>query len=169
MAGSNPEDKPWILEQILKISPKTILDIGPGMGNYSRLVQDIRDSITLDAVEVWQPYVEQFNLTSLYDNVTIADVREHDNFNYDIVIFGDILEHMTKEEALEVWDKASKQARYAIISIPIIHYPQGAHEGNPYEVHVKDDWSVREVLSSFSHIETHKAFRVCGAFIANFK
>ena len=76
---------------------------------------------------------------------------------------------MTKEEAIELWDKVSKTARYAIISIPIIHYPQGHEHGNPYEEHVKDDWSSEEVLETFSNIKEYKEFDITGVYIARFK
>jgi hypothetical protein len=75
---------------------------------------------------------------------------------------------MPKEDAIEVWDRAAKQARWGIITIPIIHNPQEASYGNPYEVHIKDDWSVEEVLESFSHIVEYERFPITGAFIAKF-
>jgi hypothetical protein len=75
---------------------------------------------------------------------------------------------MTKEEAVAIWQSISKQARYAIISIPIVHYPQGHEHGNPYEEHVKDDWTTEEVLKTFSNITIHKAHNVVGVFVAKF-
>jgi hypothetical protein len=96
------------------------------------------------------------------------DVRDVTNFEYDLVILGDILEHMSESDAITLWDKISKQAKYAIISIPIIHYHQDAINGNPYEVHVEEDWTVEKVLEKFSHIIEHKKFEVTGTFIAGF-
>jgi hypothetical protein len=90
------------------------------------------------------------------------------SFEYDLVILGDILEHMSESDAINLWDKISKQAKYAIISIPIIHYHQDAINGNPYEVHVEEDWTVERVLEKFSHIVEHKKFEVTGTFIAEF-
>jgi hypothetical protein len=40
-----------------------------------------------------------------------------------------------------------------VISIPIHHCPQGAWGGNPYEIHVKDDWTHQEVMESFPGIK----------------
>ncbi len=169
MAGSNPENRPWILSKILEINPETILDIGPGQGTYSDLIKDAPISPIIDGVEVWEPYVEEYNLLSKYNKITIKDVREYDNFSYDLVIFGDILEHMTKEDAIAVWEKASNQAKYAIISLPIIYYPQGHWHGNPYEAHVVDNWNHTDVMNTFSHIIDSSQMNVTGAYLAKFQ
>ena len=169
MPHSDGSTKPWSMEQILKIQPKTILDCGTGSGIYSDLIRDqVRHECRLDGIEVWQPYIDEYLLEKKYDNLIKVDVREHNDFNYDLVIFGDILEHMSKEDALSLWDKVSKQAKYALIAIPIIHYPQGPAFGNPYEIHVKDDWSVAEVWDSFPYLIDHKVFDITAAFFAKF-
>jgi hypothetical protein len=90
------------------------------------------------------------------------------NFEYDLVILGDILEHMSESDAVSLWDKISKEAKYAIISIPIIHYHQDAINGNPYEVHVEEDWTMEKVLEKFKGITEYKKFEVTGTFIAKF-
>src|SRR6185503_14037275 len=95
-------------------------------------------ALTMDAVEIWRPYIRRYDLHRLYRRVLHKDIREHNIFAYDLVIFGDVLEHMTRLEALACWLKARQQARYVMMSVPIIHYPQGASHGNPYEEHVQD-------------------------------
>lgn len=165
------EGKTLIASFIKSVSSiKTILDIGAGNGTYSDLISSYNIRVDkLDAVEVWEPCVYQFNLFNKYDNVFIEDARTFNNFNYDLVIFGDVLEHMSKEEAQSLWDKAASQARFGIISIPTIHYPQGKLLGNPYEVHVKEDWSTSEVLESFPFIVNHKEYSVVSVFFADFR
>lgn len=169
MGTSHPESRAWSIEKILQSNAEYILDIGAGSGTYSKALKNAGFSGTIDAVEIWQPYIDKFNLHSKYRNVYQADVRLFDDFSYDVVIFGDILEHMTKEQALEVWKKVSFQAEMALIAIPIIHYHQGEIDGNPYEHHVKDDWSHQEVLDSFSHIVDSWQGEVVGAYWADFR
>lgn len=127
------------------------------------------DAVEVHAVEVWQPYIDQFNLVNRYNRLYSMDVRQMENFEYDLVILGDILEHMSEQEAIKLWDKISKQAKYAIISIPIIHYHQDAINGNPYEVHVEEDWNTEKVLEKFHSIIEHVEFPVTGVFVARFK
>jgi len=170
MPYSDPANKPWTAEKIKKINPKTVLDIGAGAGVYLDIIREqLGHSVIVVAVEVWQPNIEKFNLESRYDKVINKDVRELDNFDCDLVIFGDVLEHMSEEDAVKLWDKVSKQAGAAIISIPIIHYHQDANEGNPYEVHVEADWNPERVKNAFHSIVESKEFDVTGVYVARFK
>ena len=168
MPYSDPANKDWTIEQILRVPPTTVLDVGAGAGVYADLLRPALPGMHITALEPWQPYIWRFALLGKYDAVTMRDVRTVDYFDYDLVIFGDVLEHMSKDDALAVWDKVSQQARRAVISIPIIHYPQGEEEGNPYEVHVKDDWTTSEVLESFAGIDNYTEFDVTGVFFASF-
>jgi len=169
MPYSDPDNKPWTTEKIKEINPKTVLDVGAGAGVYLDIIKNnLENDVSVEAVEIWEPYIKEFNLESKYNIVWNKDVRLFKEFSYDLVIFGDIMEHMTKEDAVKLWDNVSKTAGSAIISIPIVHYPQGHEHGNPYEEHVKDDWTTQEVLDTFSNITEYKEFDVTGVFIARF-
>jgi SAM-dependent methyltransferase len=170
MGTSHPESRGWVIRKIRQNKVTSILDVGAGSGTYfNALKKNGYTRAHIDAIEVWNPYIEEFNLKNKYDNVYQEDVRDWNDFNYDLVIFGDILEHMSKDEAIEVWDKVSKSAKYAVISIPIIHYHQGEINGNPYERHVKDDWTHSEVIDTFSGIIDSWEGTVVGAFWAEFR
>lgn len=170
MGTSHPETKPWILGKIRQYKPKTILDVGAGSGTYAAMLK--KNGYTraaVDAVEVWEPYVKEFNLHSKYRRVYQTDIRDFNKYNHDLVIFGDILEHMSIEDALKVWDTASRFCAHAVISIPIIHYHQGEINNNPYEVHIKDDWSHEEVLQLFPNIMDSWQGEITGAYWADFR
>jgi 2-polyprenyl-3-methyl-5-hydroxy-6-metoxy-1,4-benzoquinol methylase len=169
MPRSHPETKPWIIEKINSVQVETILDVGAGVGTYSNLLADAGWSGNITALEVWEPYIEGYSLREKYDSVINLDVRDNADYNYDLVIFGDILEHISKEDAIKVWEKTAHQAKYAVIAIPTIHYPQGELEHNPHEEHIKDDWSVKEVLETFSDIVDYWNGEETGAFWAEFK
>jgi len=169
MGFSDPTNKPWTQEKIVELKPITVLDVGAGQGVYLDLIrQGLGAGVIVNAVEVWQPYIDQFNLENRYDKLFAMDVKDMSNFKYDLVILGDVLEHMSEESAVDLWDRISKQAKNAIISIPIIHYHQDAINGNPYEVHVEEDWNTERVLKTFKGIVEHKEFPVTGVFIAKF-
>ena len=170
MPYSDPANKPWTAEKIKEINPRTVLDVGAGAGVYLDIIREhVGNHVVVVALEVWQPNIEQFKLKERYDKVINEDVRKIDNFDYDLVIFGDVLEHMSEEDAVKLWNKVSEQAGSAIISIPIIHYHQDAYEGNPYEVHVEADWSPKRVRSAFHSISESKEFEVTGVYVARFK
>jgi SAM-dependent methyltransferase len=135
-----------------KDSIDSILDIGAGSGTYYKLLSPLK-LFKWSAVEAWKSYIEEFKLEKKYDTVYNEDIR---NFkwpeHYDLVIAGDILEHISKQEAEEVVTKILDHTKTLIISIPITHMPQEAINDNPYEYHVKDDWSHQEVLDTWGNL-----------------
>lgn len=145
-----------------------MLDVGAGAGTYGMLFSEHFPNASREAIEVWKPYISEYQLNDIYHVVHQIDARKHSNYKFDLVVFGDVLEHMTKEEALEIWNRVSNSAKYALISIPIVSYPQDEEFSNPYERHVKDDWSHEEVLSSFPQINTYIVSDVVGSYLARF-
>lgn len=110
----------------------TILDVGACDGNWRTRLPEYPN---MDAVEAFEP-----NLANLggYRNVFHADMRGWEYDWYDLIIFGDVIEHMTVEEAQAVLKYAKPRCRDLIIAVPFM-YRQGAIYGNPYEVHIQDD------------------------------
>ena len=146
MPYSSESGKAAIKRIMSRIAPTNGLDVGAGSGTYAKLFPDI----TWDGVEAWEPYIEQFGLGDLYRNLAVADARDWQLDDcWSVAIAGDVLEHMTVEEARALLTKLRKHAEYVIVSIPIGHYPQDEYEGNPYERHVKDDWTDAEVREAF--------------------
>lgn len=134
----------WIMSKIP--APKKALDIGCGEGTYAKMFPKLEWT----GIEVWEPYVERYNLRSLYPELHVIDVdRWGTDQDYDVCFLGDVLEHMTLAKAVVLFNRAKCWAGTVIISIPIGHFPQGAWEGNPFERHVKDDWSDAEVKQVF--------------------
>jgi len=168
MPGSDPENRDWVLEQVLKIQPKSIIDVGAGGGTYSDLLRKHLPDTQLIAIEIYGKNIEQFKLEELYDEVIYADARLLNSFTADLVIFGDVLEHMTQVEAINVWDVARHSAKWGIISMPIVHYAQGEIDGNIYETHVVDDWNNLRIFACFEDIVEAKIGKVTGAYLAKF-
>jgi len=145
---------------------KTVLDVGAGTGQYYNefLLQNYHlDKI--DAVEVFEYYVNHYQLNNKYNNVFIKDVRNFDNFNYDLVILGDIVEHMYRNEAIAVWNKISKQAKYGFIQMPIGECHQSgryfddvdqSYKENIYETHLEPFNSLDDILNNFSYIHEYQ-------------
>lgn len=169
MSGNSmPEGKPYAIEKIVEINPSTVLDVGAGRGAYPTIIFPYLRNTVFDAIEVWQPYVDEYRLHRKYRNVFVVDAREHTDFKYDLVIFGDVFEHMPEKDAVELWNRASEQATFGLISIPIVHMPQEEINGNPYEVHEEEDWSTQLVLEKFHSIVEYRTFEQTGVFIGYF-
>ena len=169
MPKSNYGCKRWskaMLTALNNIAPlKRIIDVGPGIGTYTSFRQPGQQWV---GVEVWAPYVRTYELEKKYDQVVVADIRYLDWSQFtpvDVVIFGDILEHMAKEEAVKVVDRALRVARVALISVPVVESIQDELEGNPFERHVKTDWTNEEVWNTFPDICTNMLESYIGAYL----
>lgn len=168
MPGSVRENDTDIISFVQDNNVKTVLDIGAGSGTYSKLLKEHVDYI--DGVEVWETYIGQFGLESQYDELFLGDVREFNwNRPYDMVIFGDVLEHMSRQDSLRVWAESSYWCDYGVISVPIIHYPQGAEFGNPFEVHVQEHLHPDDLRKDYGPFVLDKEYDVTGTFIRRFK
>lgn len=155
MPYSSNSGKQKIQEWISKLNAKTVIDIGAGAGSY---IQFKTYGQHWTAVEVWTENITKFQLQTKYDFVINADARKLNYKNYDLAILGDVLEHMTKDEAIALVDKLKKVCRTVIVSIPIGYYPQDEYEGNPYEKHITDNWTTEDFENTFGkptakHIE----------------
>lgn len=159
MPRSSPEGKDQIRSWSSEIIPKhkKIIDIATGQGTYKNLFSELYNlqGCKWYGIEIWPRWIKKFSLKEKYDFFFEEDVR---NFDYkshgpfDVAYVGDVLEHMTKEESIKLVNTLKENVDTIFISIPIVYMPQGADGGNPYEVHVKPDWSNEEVLESFSGI-----------------
>lgn len=136
---------------------KVVVDIGPGSGTYIKLIREEAQccvNAKWIGIEIWKKYIEEFKLEQRYDQIINADVRtiNWQELNPDIVIAGDVLEHMTKQDAVRLVDRILLVAKTLIVSIPIRYMPQDEHAyENPHEAHVKDDWTHDEVIETWGH------------------
>jgi hypothetical protein len=172
MPYSSDEGKPVIARWLQEISPATVLDIGPGAGAYARLVRAKVPAATVDCVEIFDPYVSTFDLPHLYDRVVVGDIRDPDVMtllrdSYDVVIMGDVLEHMSASDAERVWcNMLALSTRACIVSIPVVPYPQGPSHGNEHEAHVSE-WDAGTVLRRLPEIGEYWIGQEIGVFIAH--
>lgn len=141
------EIRKWLLDNRREF--KRVLDIGAGVGTYALMGRFPEQRWT--ALEVFEPYVEMFNLLGKYDEVIVEDIREHHfDDDYNLIIAADMLEHMKKDEAKAVITNCLKHCDQMLICVPVEHNDQHAGaEGNEYETHV-DHWHAKE-MREFLH------------------
>lgn len=113
----------------------TVLDVGCCDGKWADLLDNY---FVIDGVEVFKPNVVRHKLLDKYRNLFIGDIKDYKYDWYDIIIFGDVIEHLSIGDAQEVLKYAYVRSREIIIGIPF-QYPQGIIYGNPYEVHIQAD------------------------------
>lgn len=129
-----------------------ILDVGAGSGTYYELLKDYFDN--MEAVEVFKPNIEKYELEKKYKKVYNVDIKDfrYPKFKYDIIIFGDIIEHLEVEEAFKVLMYAYERCKEMIVAVPYM-YEQGIEEGNVYEIHKQDDLTDEVVLERYNMLK----------------
>jgi SAM-dependent methyltransferase len=123
----------------------TILDVGCGHGFYIKLLKDYFTKF--DAVEVWQPYIEEYKLEEMYDNVYNVNILDFEFEYYDIIIMGDILEHLSREDAVNILNKLKNKCEELVVVVPY-YLPQNEVFGNKYEIHLQPDLS-DDIMSKY--------------------
>lgn len=156
MPYSDAEGKDAALAWYEEIRPRTVIDVGAGSGTYAQAVRAHSPwKGRWTAVEAWAPYVARFGLDGLYDAVVVADARRLVGpfYRADLVIAGDVLEHMPRADAVRLLDRVRAHAAHLIVSVPVLHLDQGAVYGNPLEEHV-DHWTADQMRTELSRSGT---------------
>ena len=122
---------------ILNVRKTTaILDVGAGAGTYGKLLKN--DFPNIDGIEIHLPYSQMFNLADNYKNLHVGDVRDFELTQYDYIILGDVLEHMTYEDARELLDRIAALDILCMVAIPYL-FEQGVEYNNEFERHLQPD------------------------------
>lgn len=150
------------LNKIIQVQPQSVLDVGCGFGKWGYLCREYLDvfpgrpfkhewTTRIDAIEFFEPYIMEHQ-RFLYTNIMIGDVRDlcKQIDHYDLIIAGDVIEHMFKDEAEAVVETLyAKSNKLLMVNIPIgegwLHPEQ---YGNPAELH-RSEWYLED-FSAFN-------------------
>ena len=133
-----------MIAHILGEPVSDVLDVGAGDGKWGRLLNGLVPRIT--ALEIWLSYVERYHLSETYTGVVVEDARKFARYaDYDVIILGDVLEHLCRKDALNLIATLKEAGDRIYLTIPITKCVQdGTVYGNPYETHL-DQWSNEEL------------------------
>jgi hypothetical protein len=165
MPYSYGEYKIDVRNHIVDNFPSTtkILDIGAGSGTYGKLLKPHYK--LMDAIEIFPNYVEMFKLKDVYDNVYIDDILLFDYSNYDYLIFGDILEHLRFQDAVELLNKIHyEHKKHFLVAVPYM-FEQGEEYGNIYETHHQPDLTIGKMYQRYPMLRLLYGDKKYGYFI----
>lgn len=126
-----------------------ILDCGVGSGLIGKAIKEnIKDNrIVIKGIEIFEPYIAfddiKKKINACHDAYSRIDIGNFHKFlkktksktKFDIIIFGDSLEHVLPEYAESSLAYALKKSKMVIVNAPIRELPQGAVHGNDAEIH----------------------------------
>ncbi len=153
MGTSNWQNISYNIELIRRLDPGSILDVGVGFGRWGILFREFLEiwdngryngkwQRVIDGVEIFPDYIKEYH-KYFYNEIHLTNALEYlkeTHKVYDLINFGDVIEHFSKEEGIELIDLALKKGKNVLINIPIgKHWAQSGTEENPYEEH-KSIW-----------------------------
>lgn len=160
-----------VVRFLQNIMPASILDIGLGNGKMGFIARDLLDvmigqrhrkdawKVRIDGIEIFQDYIQDHQ-EAIYDDIYIGDAFEVIDTlgTYDLIILGDVLEHLPKEKAWRFLDKCVAHCNnHLMINIPLGEkWTQPVIYGNPHEEHLSF-WSSEE----FEPFVTDKELLYC--------
>ena len=109
-----------------------ILDVGAGSGAYGRLIRKVAPlverwnpaitDLVLHACEPFEMFHEKYKLPEFYNEIFPVKIQEklESMEEYDLIIFGDVLEHLEKEAAIEVFNRCKAKAKFVWVCLPIV-------------------------------------------------
>ncbi len=144
MPSSDHRQISTVIDVLLRLHPKRVLDIGFGCGKYGLLTKEyLREKPyidgwkkveTVDGVEVFDKYITDIQ-RAIYDNIYIGDITELEIGNYDLILMIDVIEHIEKNKALELVGRLKKKGRLLIIT-PKEFCVHPVRYGNKNEEHI---------------------------------
>jgi SAM-dependent methyltransferase len=148
------------LQVILERRPKAVLDAGLGFGLWGHLLRQYLDvwggriqpeqwTTRIDGIEI-DPARVQPHARFLYSNIFIGDIRElaprcARDCRYDVILFGDVLEHLPKADALALLRTAVALAAVLVVArIPLGNGWRA--EGREEPDHHRSRWTLDDFL-----------------------
>lgn len=165
MGTSNWQNISYNIDLVRKLNPQSILDVGTGFGRWGILFREFLEiwdnskydgnwDRIIDGVEIYQGYVKDYHkyfYTNIYNENALTYLESTEK-KYDMVNFGDIIEHFEKAEGEKLISLALEKAKYVLINIPIgKHWKQEGTQENPWEAH-KSVWYNNDFTKYKYHI-----------------
>lgn len=157
MGTSNWQNIPFCVEVLMKIAPRRVLDVGVGFGRWGIIVREFCENwygrelqkdweIYIEGIEAFPKCITDYH-HQFYDKIHIGDAAEIVptlEGQWDVIIFGDVLEHFTKEDGLKLLNYSLNISDYVMVNVPLGHeWLQDEKYNNPYERHLSK-WTAEE-------------------------
>lgn len=158
MGTSNWQNISYSVELIRRLDPVSVLDVGCGFGRWGFLCREFLDvwnsrtypeswKISIEGIEIFPQNITPIH-DYVYDKIHLGDASQLLPVlgTFDLVIFGDVLEHFDKYNAERLLENAIAHANKAVlIHVPLgTDWPQGPRDGNDYETHLST-WNLSDL------------------------
>lgn len=137
------ESVDWVMRNFERGS--TCLDVGVCDGKWSYYLGDY---LKMDGIEIYEPNIRRYQLETKYNKVILGDIKDFKYDFYDLIIFGDVLEHLTVRDAQTVLEYATPRCKNYLVAVPFMWHNRSNY-GNPWEVHLQEDLTPENTLERY--------------------
>lgn len=139
-----------VLDELLDVRPRSVLDVGVGFGKMGMLFREYCDvfcaagygpkhwKTQIDGIEIHEPYILEHQ-RAIYDTILIGNALDllPTLPRYDFIYAGDVLEHVDRRAGWELLRWLRKKAGRLVLAVPLgPRWEQGETFGNPHEAHL---------------------------------
>lgn len=137
-----------------------IIDVGPGDGKWGFALGNYFKNV--HSVEAHENYIHLYNLKEIYTNTFNMNVMDFNFEGYDVVIMGDVFEHLSKSECHQLLDKIKDVVNEIIIIVPFEYANNADYSGeydpingenNPYGFHQQEDLTPEIMADRYPMLE----------------
>ena len=115
-----------LLGKYIKKGMTRFLDVGAGSGKYGKMLNSFRDwdksDFFMDAVEPDLEYANEYKLHEIYNYIyhenIYSFINGHPIYCANVVIFGDVLEHLPKSAGTDVLEHFIYRSNFIIVVSP---------------------------------------------------
>lgn len=147
--------KPTLIQYILETVDKNakILDVGFGSGVYGKLLRTFNYH-NIDGIDVYGDNIKELGLDKIYNNMYIENILDFDFNYYDLIILGDVLEHIELESAKNLLSRfiGENKCENIVVSIPY-EYEQDELYKNPYEKHLQPEVNPEYMKKHYPYLQ----------------
>lgn len=125
------------IENFLKARPQaSYLDIGAGDGKFGKMIRRLLPKARVTAVEK-DKSLKLDDYTKIL-NIDALDLMDME-FRTDVVIMGDIIEHLKKSDGIDLLNFLAYRSKYILVKFPVAY----VQYGNDLEKH-RSLWSLKD-------------------------
>lgn len=115
-----------LLRRYISKGMTRFLDVGAGSGKYGKMLNDLRTEekfdFYMDAVEPDLEYAKEYKLHEIYNYIYFENIysfmSERQTYCTNVVIFGDVLEHLPKSAGIDVLEHFIYRSNFVIVVVP---------------------------------------------------
>jgi len=127
--------------------------VGFGSGIYGKLLRAFNYQ-NIAGVDAYGDNIKELGQDRIYDNIYIENILDFDFKYYDLIIFGDVLEHIELELAKNLLKRFIEENKCdnIVVSIPY-EYEQDEIYGNPYEKHLQPNVNQEYMKKHYPYLQ----------------